>query len=103
MEGKYIVKCRNKKDFNEVQRICFSFGFLWRNINGICSGQEFQLCYGNEWIRLDCSKKLLEAYGNSDRYINGIYSVNFVGNYKFIEIERFVRKCKLEKINECRF
>lgn len=94
MTGKYIVCCKDIVEFVQTQKFCFSIGLNWEN------GKHTVEECDQIWLRVDMDKYILEACGEPNKYLNGEYDHVKIDEYKFINVESFTRKIKLERLGK---
>lgn len=95
MEGKYIILCRNEKEFINFQVFFYSTGGKWSN------NKKRNFVNSDFSIEKNCFRvhdSHIVAMGSYDRYINDDYTHIDMNSYKFINFSAYIRKYKLKKL-----
>jgi len=93
MNGYEIICCKDRFEFNEVQRLCFSVGIFWASKQNYCKNR-----FNETWIRKGPDS--LIAYGSAEQYKSLSYDHFNNSLYSYISFKTFERRIKLKKLYE---
>lgn len=95
MKGKYIICCKELVEFIMVQKFCHSIGVHWEEGNKEVIMNDSDAI----WLRLDMDRYVLEGCGEPASYLANKYKHLNVRDYKFINVDCFIRRIKLERLD----